>query len=98
MKPTSAVSDSDGLIEVIDDGGLRNILASYKRYTLIPIDKYTLSGEHDMPTTLENYGFTNNASRAILHTFSGENVSLRSDVSGRFFIFQILLLKFKVGI
>ena len=81
LKPTSAVSDSDGLIEVIDDGGVRNMLASYKRYTWKPIDIYTLSREHDMSTTSENYGFTNNASREISHTFSGENVRLGSDVS-----------------
>ncbi|KAJ9180887.1 hypothetical protein P3X46_009076 [Hevea brasiliensis] len=83
LQAMSTLADHDGLIEIVDDGNVQNMLASYKRYGWKPIEIYALSREYDIvPTTLKEHNVANNNFEEMTHGVPEEVVGHVNNMSG----------------
>ncbi|KAF2284108.1 hypothetical protein GH714_019119 [Hevea brasiliensis] len=82
LQAMSTLADHDGLIEIVDDGNVQNVLASYKRYGWKLIEIYALLREYDIvPTTPEEHNVTNNNFEEMTQGVPKEVVGHVSDTS-----------------
>ncbi|KAF2289276.1 hypothetical protein GH714_033774 [Hevea brasiliensis] len=80
----SNLADHEGLIEIVDDGNMQNMLASFKRYGWKPIEIYALLRGYDIvPTTLEEHNVANNNFEEMTQGVHKEVVGHVNDMSVR---------------